>query len=205
MSNYLSKDFYREMKREVKKRVSEKRYSHIKNVAKVSKYLASIYGVDKKKARLGGILHDWDKGLNNEQIQEKCDLLGLKEQVSPFVYENMPQLLHGPTAAADLYYKYPGLPKDVLHAIFVHTTASTEMSDLDKVLYVADAIEPNRRYAELEEIQSLVGNVSLHELYKTVYVYWTLKLVEHKVVLHPSTIEIYNALVCEESARTWKK
>lgn len=205
MIDVLSDEFFDEMKMSVKRRVSKKRFEHIKYVSKVCKYMAEVYGADAKKARLAGILHDWDKNLDNEEIQEKCRDLGIVDEVGRFVYDNMPQLLHGPTAAFELKKLYPDIPDDVLHAIYVHTTACIDMSDLDKILYVADAIEPNRAYDELRELQELVGHVSLHELYKTVYVYWTLKLVEHRVVLHPQTIEIYNDLVLEESGNTWKK
>lgn len=205
MIDALRDEFFDEMKRTVKSRVSNKRYVHIKYVSKVCKYMAEVYDVDPQKARLAGILHDWDKGLNNTEIQAKTKELNMIDEVDRFVFDNMPQLLHGPTAARELGERYPEIPDDVLHAIYVHTTACKNMSDLDKILYVADAIEPNRTYDELGELQGLVGKVSLHEMYKTVYVYWTLKLVEHRVVLHPNTIDIYNGLVMEDSARTWKK
>ena len=106
----------------------------------------------------------------------------------------MPQLLHGPTAAAELANRFPDMPKSVINAIKVHTTADVVMSDMDKIIYVSDAIEPTRQYPELEELTSMIGNVALHELYVTVYKYWTIKLIERNKVLHPNTINIWNHL-----------
>lgn len=197
MSDYLSKEFYEEMKAEVKTRVSEKRFEHIKSVAKTAKQLGEVYGCDAQKCRLAGILHDWDKGLSNEEEIAKAKKYHLDGEISEFVINEMPQLLHGPTAAAELHERFANFPEDVLHAIDVHTTACLEMNDLDMILYIADAIEPTRQYPELEEITSMVGKVSLFELYFTVYCYWTIRLLQRKKALYPATIEIYNNLVAQ--------
>lgn len=192
MTDYLSKDFYKEMKAEVKTRVSLRRYEHIVNVAKTAKWLGETYGVDPKLCRLAGVLHDWDKGLTLEQEAEKARELGLDEVIDEMVIKDMPQLLHGPTAAVELGVRFPDMPTEVLHAIYVHTTACVDMSDLDMILYVADAIEPTRNYPELEELRAMVGNVTLFELYSTVYRLWTVGLVSDNRLLHPDTIDIYN-------------
>lgn len=193
--DYRSDEFFDEMKAQVKKRVSENRFLHIVSVSKTAKKLARAYACDEKKARLAGILHDWDKGLSNKEIKEKCKKYGIIEEVGEWVVDNMPQLLHGPTAAAELQDMFGDMPKDVINAIAVHTTANLAMSDLDMIIYVADAIEPTRQYPELEELTDMIGKSTLFELYKKVYQYWTIKLIMNGKVLHPSTIEIWNNLV----------
>ena len=198
MEDYLSKEFYKEMKKTVKGRVSSERFAHIKSVAKTCKWIAKTYDLDVKKAKLAGILHDWDKGLTNDEEVEKACRLGLTSQFTSWELEHLPNLLHGPTAATEIVNKFDNFPMDVVHAISVHTTACLHMSDLDMCLYVADAIEPTRNYPELQELRDLVGRVTLQELYETVFRLWTIKLIQRAKLIYPKTIEIYNSLILEQ-------
>lgn len=190
----LGKKFYKARKAEIEQRVKPKRYQHILGVADTAEALARTYGVDVDKARLAGLLHDWDKGMRDGEIRQRAYELGIADEVGPWVVEHMPEVLHGPTAAAALGREFPEIPDDVLHAIQCHTTGALEMSDLDKVLYVADAIEPNRQFQEADDLRALVGDVDLDELFYQVYKFWTYALIRHDVVLHPDTIEIWNSI-----------
>ena len=197
MEDYLSKDFYKKVKKVVKSRVPNERYQHIKSVAKTCKWIAKTYNIDVKKAKLAGILHDWDKGLSREEQIEKACRLGLQDEFSPWVMQHLPNILHGPTAATEIVKNFNDFPPDVSHAISVHTTACFNMSELDMCLYVADAIEPTRNYPELQELRDLVGKVTLKELYETVFCLWTIKLIKRKKLIYPKTLEIYNKMVLE--------
>lgn len=190
----LSDEFYEQMRAKAKERVSKKRFKHMKGVAKTAKRLAEVYGVDPHAAQLAGILHDWDKDLDNDQIRCKVKALGLEDHVGPWVAENMPQVVHGPTAAAELARDYPEIPAEVLEAIDKHTTASRSMSDLDKIIYIADALEPTRTFDKADELRAMIGTVSLDELYREVYGFWIEALIGMGALLHPSTLEIWNEL-----------
>ena len=74
------------------------------------------------------------------------------------------------------------------------------MSDLDKILYVADGIEPNRHFDNLEELRGLVGKVPLGELFLTIHEFWLHKLFERKQGLYPDTIRIWNSYLPELTA-----
>ena len=198
MQDYLSPKFYKKMKHAVKSRVSTDRFEHIKSVAKTSKLIAQLYDLDVSKARLAAILHDWDKGLSDAEVVEKACRLGLHEEFNPWVMEHLPNILHGPTAAKDILDNFKSFPTDVAHAIAVHTTACSNMSELDMCLYVADAIEPTRSYAEMSELWAKVGKISLQELYETVFCLWTIKLIEKRKVIYPKTLEIYNNMILHE-------
>lgn len=195
MADYLTKEFYKKMKKQLRKRVSESRYEHSLGVVKTCKWLAKTYGVDKKKARLAGILHDWDKGLDQEQEIEKAKELKIDSCFNEWEMIHLSHLLHGLTAAADFRENYDDFPEDVAHAISVHTTAAVKMSDLDMCLYVADALEPGRDYPEKDRLRDMVGKVTLLELYETVFCLWTIKLIENKKLMKPSTVDIYNHLI----------
>ena len=195
----LSKEFYKARKAELAGRVSAKRFEHVMGVAKTAKKLAERYGVDPRKAKLAGLLHDWDKGLDDEQARARVRELGLEGSIDPWVVENMPRVLHGYTAAAALGREFPEIPADVLQAIDRHTTAAVDMSDLDKILYIADALEPNRTFGRIDELREAAKTVSLDELYFQTYEYWTLLLFERRQPLHPDTMRIWN-----ENALRWQ-
>ena len=190
----LSKEFYDACASELKDRVSEKRYTHVMGVSQTAEDLANRYGIDPDKARLAGLLHDWDKDLDDDAIRDRMVELGLQDKIDPWVVANMPRVLHGPTAAAALSSMFPELPQDVIDAIYKHTTASTDMSDLDKVIYIADAIEPSRRFGAVDELRADVDSLTLDELYLRIYKFWIMALIEHDVVLYPDTLDIWNDL-----------
>lgn len=190
----LGDGFYEQMHSLLKNRVSEKRLLHIEGVASTAEELANRYGVDPKKARLAGLLHDWDKGYDDDQERERVEELGMSDELDPWVVENMPRVLHGPTAARYLEKEYPSIPKDIIDAIYKHTTADSNMSDLDKIIYIADAIEPTRRFDSIDYLRSDLDSISLDDLYLRIYKFWIIALIDHDTVLYPKTIEIWNDL-----------
>ena len=197
----LSQEFMDARKADLAERVSAKRLHHIEGVSETAAELAEIYGEDVAKARLAGLLHDWDKGFDNEGIRARAFELGIEDEVGSWTIEFMPQVLHGPTAAEALSRQWPEIPVDVIEAIRFHTTASKTMTDLDKIIYISDAIEPSRTFDDAPYLRSLIGQVSLDELYFQVYKFWTRALIEHDVVLHPATIDIWNHLAKERSQK----
>ncbi|MCI9128845.1 MAG: HD domain-containing protein [Eggerthellaceae bacterium] len=194
MDDALSQEFFQHVSAEAKERVPKKRFHHMQGVSDTAVELAQVYEADVDKARLAGILHDWDKGLDNDEIRAKAADLGLVDELGEWVVLNMPQVIHGPTAAASLANEYPQIPSDVLSSIYKHTIASPEMSDLDKIIYISDAIEPNRSFPEVDEIRSSVGKVSLDELYFMVYKFWIETLIGNDGLLHPDTLDIWNRM-----------
>ena len=189
----LSKAFFNARKAELEKRVSAKRFKHSLGVSDTCAQLAKEYGVDVKKARLAGLLHDWDKGYDDERARARVRELGMEDEIDPHIVEDMPGVLHGITAARALGREFPGIPGDVLQAISRHTTAALDMTPLDMVLYIADAIEPNRQFGRIDELRAAVGAVTLEELYFETYEYWVFLLFERRKPLHPDTIAIWNA------------
>ena len=81
----LSKEFYKARKAELKTRVSSKRFKHIMGVADTCEQLAEQYGVDPKKARLAGLLHDWDKGMNDDEARQRAIDLGMEDEIDPYI------------------------------------------------------------------------------------------------------------------------
>ena len=196
----LSDEFFEARAAELATRVSEKRLAHIKGVANAAAMLAQRYGEDVRKARLAGLLHDWDKGYDNPGIWARVEELACADELDPWVIRNMPQVLHAHTAARALRRDFPQIPADIIQAIDRHTTAALDMTRLDMIVYVADAIEESRQFGRIDELRAAVGNVDLEELFFLTYEYWTFLLFERRKQLHPDTIKVWNMLVAKRAA-----
>ena len=168
------------------------RLAHSLSVASTAEELAVTYGVDPYLARVAGILHDWSKALPKGEVVRRSVDLGIDLGVDPWLVQ---PLLHGIIASKELPSIYPELPPEVFRAISLHTTGAADMEPLDMVLFVADGIEPLRpASAGIEKVRSLVGSVSLEELYWESFVGGMVYVIEGGRYLYPGTIEVYNAL-----------
>lgn len=197
----LSEAFFEARAAELASRVNERRLRHTYGVVAAAERLARTYGVNVRKARLAALLHDWDKGFDDEGMRKRVLELGMTDAVDAWVLENTPYVLHGNTAACALSRAFPEIPADVIQAIDRHTVAAVDMSALDMVLYVADAIEDGRQFGRIDELRAAVGKVDLEELFFLTYEYWVFLLFERRKQLHPDTITIWNTLVARRAAK----
>lgn len=190
MSKQRQQDILKEARKELKLRLAPKRYEHAKSVSETAVLLAKTYGVDKDKARLAGLLHDWDKEYTDKEIRARVRELRMSVDVR--VYEEMPRLLHGPTAAIALKQRFPEIEDEVLQAIARHTSGAVHMTDLDMIIYIADVIEPLRTHGGIDTLRGLVGKVSLEALFFTTYKQILGYLIEKNHRIHPDTVTIWN-------------
>ena len=110
-----------------------------------------LHGEDVEKARIAGLLHDCAKGLPTKTKLEKARKHGLP--VSKYEEKN-PDMLHAKLGAYYARYKYDVVDQVILDAITYHTTGRPNMTLMDKIIFVADYIEPNRKMLpEMEEIR----------------------------------------------------
>lgn len=141
------------IRKQLIKALDSKRYEHTQGVAYTSSALAMRYGEDIRKAELAGLLHDCAKCLDNEKkihICKKNDIsISDAEQRNPF-------LLHAKVGGHLAKTKYKIDDEDIINAILYHTTGRPGMSLLEKIVYIADYIEPGRDHApNLDEVRSL--------------------------------------------------
>lgn len=177
----------------LKERLDARRYWHSVGVSETAAILAYVYGVDEFSARLAGLLHDWDKRLSPQKLLELANSYEISLGDDP---NKILPILHGKTAAYSLLEVFPELSKAVRSAIAKHTTAARKMSDLDKVVFVADTLEPGRGDDEaLVEMRDLIGRVSLNELYFRTLQQKLFYLMQGRRHIFPKTIKIYNDLV----------
>ncbi len=135
---------FRNVRKELEKVLKEKRYEHTLGVEFTAASLAMRYGEDVEKLQMAGLLHDCAKGFSNEEQIEQCEKYDLP--ISDVEREN-PGLLHARLGAYLAKKKYHVEDPEILSAIEWHTTGRPEMTMAEKILYVADYIEPGRRDA----------------------------------------------------------
>lgn len=175
-----------------------RRLAHSISVAETAESLALAYGVDPFLARCAGLLHDWEKASSGSEQEARARELGIDLGVDLSLVR---PLLHGIIAARELPPRYPELPAELWHAIEVHTTAATEMSPLDEVLFVADGVEPLRPATPgIERTRSLVGSVALDDLFWESFVGGIVYVLEGGRYLYPGTVEVYNSLAAKRAA-----
>lgn len=134
-----------EIRKSLKKELDKSRYEHTIGVMYTAAALAMAHGADQKKAMLAGLLHDCAKCIPNEEKMELCKKYHI--ELTQAEIDN-PALIHAKLGTFLARKKYHVTDEEVLHAILVHTTGEPGMNLLDKIIYIADYIEPGRDKAK---------------------------------------------------------
>lgn len=131
-------------------RTPQQRLAHVYGVLGTAREMAGRFGESRTQAEVAALLHDYAKAM---PVAEQLAEARRRNLIIDPTEEHSPGLLHGAVGAALLAEQ--GLVTDpaVLDAIRWHTTGRVGMSRLEMILYVADAIEPNRDYPGVEEIR----------------------------------------------------
>ena len=143
----------KKLRKKIRKAQKAKRYEHTLGVEYTSAALAMRYGANLQDAVLAGLLHDCAKCLSNGELLQICESEGI-----PVTSEErkLPYLLHGKVGSFFAKQKYGVQSQDVLNAVLNHTTGRENMSLLEKIVFVADYIEPGRDQApDLESLRKL--------------------------------------------------
>lgn len=139
--DYFNK--YNSYVQKLKLNLNEKRFNHSLEVAKEAKKLANNYNIDEEKAFLAGLLHDCAKCFSIEQIQKTAMD---NNYTLDAVVKIQPELAHSFLGYFVAKNEYNIKDEDILNAIKYHTTGKKDMSMLEKIIYIADYIEPTRTY-----------------------------------------------------------
>lgn len=134
----------------IKSNLKESRYIHSLGVEEMAVRLAEIHGADTDKAAFAGRYHDLAKNFDNETM----DAYIRKYDLPEYLLGNN-ALAHSKVAAAILENEFGVDDEDVLNAVRYHTTARKDMSILEETIFVADVVEDNRTYSDLDYYQQL--------------------------------------------------
>ncbi len=140
------------IKKDLKEKLSKNRYEHSLRVADYCKRLAKIYKIDENRAYLSGLVHDCAKNLEEFYMLNKklnSDIIFDTEE------RDNENLRHAPIGAVVCKDLYGIFDEEILSAVRYHTIAKENMTLLEKILFISDKIEPDRKYDTVDELRRL--------------------------------------------------
>ena len=138
------------MEYKLKKELDHQRFEHTLGVEQTARQMARVFGEDEEKAALAGLLHDCAKCMPLSQMVKAAR----HEDIDPVMKESK-ALMHAVAGRCVARSVYGVEDEDVLGAIRWHTTGRADMTRLEKIIYLADMIEPNRKsYPGLEALRA---------------------------------------------------
>lgn len=172
----------------LRSRLTDDRFFHSLNVAEQAKKLACIYGEDEDKAYLAGLVHDCTK---NTPPAEQLKIIENGGIVLSELEQKSPKLWHAISGSVFIQSEYGIDDKDIISAVRYHTTGKSDMTMLEKIVYVADFTSKERDYAEVEQIRFLAET----DINKAVFegaVFTVESLKKRGLAVHPDTIDTMN-------------
>ncbi len=139
--------FY-DLERQIWPFLNRKRLLHSLNVMIYALHLAKVHGVSREQAGIAGLLHDCAKCLPSPEVLKYAS-----QAKDPSLLGD--ELAHGPAGAWLCQERYGIVDPAILRAVHFHTTGCGGMTTLDKIIFIADKVEPARTYENLAEIRRL--------------------------------------------------
>lgn len=182
---------YPALQRQLSETLDEKRYKHSLGVSITAEQLAKRFGVSPEKARLAGLLHDCAREYPVSQMEGIAE--GLQLEFTE-LERSAPILLHALIGAELAGTKYLVADPEIKQAIRLHSTGGAGMSKLDKVVYLADMIEPARDYPEVGALRRIAER-DLNEALLEALEQSIRFIIKKRSVLHPGTLEARNEIL----------
>jgi len=181
----------------IESRLSPKRFLHSMNVAKAGVELACRYGGDAEKAYLAGILHDIMK---EEKPEIQLQMLKKHDIMIDVVTLGARPLWHAKTGAIYCQEVLKINDQDLLNAISYHTTGRSGMSQLEKLVFLADYIGEERDYKDVD-IMRTETRLSMERGMRYALAFSIRDLVDRNKLIHPDTVEAYNDVLSQLNER----
>jgi len=178
----------------LKTHLNVQRYEHSLRVRDTSVKMAEFYSADREKARLAGLVHDCAKDMSASQLKE---LVSKHGYTIDEVCKYSSAIMHG-LGGAIIAKEVMGIEdEDVLNAVTYHTTGRKGMSILEKIIYLADYIEPMRNFPMVEKLRDL-SYKSLDEALLLSFNNTINYVIARGQLLHYDTIAARNYLLIEK-------
>lgn len=183
-------DFY---KNELKKQVNDKRFFHSLEVANIARELAIRFGADPEKSEIVGILHDYSKDLDKKELAR---IIQSSNKLPKDLLAYNDELWHGPVASLIIEDEFNITDEEIINSIRYHTSGRRNMSLIEKIICLADYIEPNRQFEGVDKIRILAEKDLDMALLATLD--GTIRfLLEKKMKIYNLTLEARNCLIDE--------
>lgn len=171
--------------------LSDNRVEHSIAVSKQAIYLASIYGVCVKQAEIAGLLHDICKEMSYQEQNAIISKYATDEQEEVL---SIKAILHSISGSIFVKNQFGIIDQDILNAIRYHTTARKNMSQLEKIIVLADRTSSDRFYPDVVHLRKLaMTNLDLAVLF-AIKNQIQRSIVEKQILLK-DTVEAYNSLL----------
>ena len=176
-----------------KSNMTEDRFEHCIGVSKTAKKLAELNQYDEDKAALAGFIHDYAKQVSVEEYREVIKTKGFDQDLLNWNRS----IWHGIVGTYFIQRDLKITDSEILTAVRRHTTADVEMTTLDKIVFMADYIEPGRSFPGVEEARKITyANLDKGVGYQLAH---TLEfLIEKRNKIYPRTLDAYNVWGIEE-------
>jgi len=183
---------YEEMRALLEKSLKPSRYQHSLGVAETAVFLARRFGVDEEQAKIAGLLHDCARQFRNEDLiaeaEKRLIMVGDIER-------QMPLLLHAYIGSRLVTEKYGVSDHAIEQAIWRHTVGGAKMTELDKIIWFADMIEPNRDYPGVERLRELAQTASLDDMVLAGLTQSIAFVLQKGGLIHPDTVIARNEIL----------
>lgn len=176
----------------LKENLAESRFIHSMGVVETAEKLAQLYEEDITKARFAALLHDCSKNLT---VQEQLDICyGQGIEIDEISLKNT-ALLHCYSGVVIASETMKVKDDYILNAIRYHTTGRENMTKLEKIIYLADYIEPNRIFKKVQEVREIAFGENLDKALLLSIDNTINYIIERKQLLHIDTIKARNYLI----------
>ncbi|WP_188453597.1 bis(5'-nucleosyl)-tetraphosphatase (symmetrical) YqeK [Virgibacillus oceani] len=173
----------------VQQQLTEKRFKHTLRVAETAVILAKKNNISEEKAELAAVLHDYAKFRPLDEMKRRILTSSLPNDLLQYHHE----LWHAPVGAVMVMEEHGVTDREVLGAIHYHTTGRAHMNGLEKVIFLADYIEPGRSFPGLEDVREMAQVDLDHACWLTLRNTINF-LMGNKSRIYPDTFHAYNDL-----------
>ncbi|WP_418627072.1 bis(5'-nucleosyl)-tetraphosphatase (symmetrical) YqeK [Anaerosinus sp.] len=185
---------FNELKKILMTKLTNKRYQHSLGVADTAALLAKRFGCCIEKAKIAGLMHDCARAFSNEELLLMANDLEIRVGA---IERKLPVLLHAYVGAMIIEKTYGIFDVEIQQAIRNHTTGGKSMGLLDKIIYLADVIEPSRNFSGVEKLRELAKQdldvAVLAALDQSI-----IHIIMQKGLVHPDTIFARNELLLKD-------
>lgn len=169
------------------KEMNSKRLIHTMGVYAVAVKLAKVYEQDKEQVGRAALLHDYAKGtMTNDEMKQY-----ITKYLDPKLLKNHPNTWHADVAHHLIQIKFKEKNKDVLEAVKYHVNGKESLSDIGKIVFIADVCEPNRKHID----KDMILNTALKDLDDGLYMSVVRKMYQmmfyNKRQLDPNLKKLY--------------
>lgn len=177
----------------VKKEFDSGLLGHSLRVEKLAVELASKNNINIEQASIAALLHDFAR------IFKPSKLIRLAKEFNVEITDadnKQPYLLHG-LVGSKIACKRFGVTEDVASAIEAHTYGRYNMTILDKIVYLADSLEPGRKNGQLDGMRKLAFE-NIDKAFYQVYAFALMNIIKKNKVIHPTTVKVWNQIVSKQ-------